>query len=63
MLLQAHEILGTDKPILKEREINHFFLDEITELGENPEKYEIVAYVRVVKKEQTFFRAVFAKKG
>ena len=60
-MLKAYEILGTDKPILKEREKNQFFLEEITLLNEKPEHYEIVAYVRVIKDNQPFFKAIYSK--
>lgn len=62
-MLKAHEILGTDKPILEEKEAQHFFLDEITYLNENPEQYEIVAYLQIIKNQQVFYKPVYAKKG
>ncbi|EOW8912826.1 hypothetical protein ACOVAE_003049 [Listeria monocytogenes] len=61
-MLKAHEILGTDKPIFREREVHHFFLDEISHLDENPEKYSVVGYVRVIKKQEIFFKSVFSLK-
>lgn len=64
MLLKAYQILGTDKPILKERELHHYYLDEIVHLNEDPENYEVVAYVQMDKyTHETFFQAVYSKKG
>ncbi|MBU8732504.1 hypothetical protein KM915_20870 [Cytobacillus oceanisediminis] len=62
-MLKAYEILGTDKPILKEKEFDQFFLDEITFLNENPEQYEVVAYIQVIKGNEQFFKAAYSKKG
>jgi hypothetical protein len=61
-MLKVHEILGTDKPVFKEKEDNHFFLDEITYLNENAENYRVVGYVRVIKNQEIFFKAVYSKK-
>lgn len=58
-MLKAHEILGTDKPIFREREPQHFFLDEIAHLDENPDHYSVVGYVQVVKDKEVFFKAVW----
>ncbi|MBL5768667.1 hypothetical protein [Heyndrickxia sporothermodurans] len=62
-MLKGHEILGTDKPILRERESNHFFLDEITQLNENPEHYEVAGYVQMTINKQIFYKPVYVKKG
>lgn len=59
-MLKAHEILGTDKPIFRERERNHFFLDEISHLDENPEKYSVVGYVQVIINKKVFFNPVYS---
>lgn len=61
IVLKAHEILGTDKPIFKEKENTCFFLDEITTLGENPEDYEVIGYVQILVKKIPFFKAVYKK--
>ncbi|MEB6550194.1 hypothetical protein MXL46_13950 [Heyndrickxia sporothermodurans] len=62
-MLKSHEILGTDKPILRERESHHFFLDEITHLNENPEHYEVAGYVQIKISKQIFYKPVYVKKG
>lgn len=61
-MLKAHEILGTDKPVFREKQINHFYLDEISHLNENPEHYEVVGYVQVIFKAEPFL-SQFMKKG
>jgi hypothetical protein len=61
-MLKAHEILGTDKPIFRKKEVNHFYLDEISHLNENPEHYEVVGYVQEIKKNESFFKAVYSRK-
>jgi len=59
-MLKAYEILGTDKPIFREKEVNHFFLDEISYLDENPEKYSVVGYVQVIINKKVFFKSVYS---
>ncbi|MFT9601004.1 hypothetical protein [Mesobacillus sp.] len=59
-MLKAHEILGTDKPIFKEKRPEYFFYDEIVHLNENPEKYSVVGYAQVIKFKQTFFEPVYS---
>jgi hypothetical protein len=59
-MLKAHEILGTDKPIFKEKEDTYFYLDELLHLNENPEKYSVVGYVQVIKNKEIFFKAVYS---
>lgn len=61
-MLKAHEILGTDKPIFKEKEVTHLFLEEITALGGDPELYEVVGYAQVLMDNQPFFKAVYDKR-
>lgn len=61
-MLKAHDILGTDKPIFREREGNHLFLVEILHLNDNPEKYDVSGYVRVIIGNEPFFKAVYIKK-
>lgn len=61
-MLKAHEILGTDLPIYKEKVVHHFYLDEITHLNENPDNYRIAGYVRIIKNKEPFFKAVYIKK-
>lgn len=61
-MLKAHEILGTDKPVFREKQINHFYLDEISHLNENPEHYEVVGYVQVIFKAEPFFKPVYEKR-
>ncbi|WP_191557783.1 hypothetical protein [Metabacillus idriensis] len=59
-MLQVQGILGTDKPIFREKEVNHFFLDELTYLNENPKKYSVSGYVQVIKQQQIFFKPVYS---
>jgi hypothetical protein len=59
-MLKSHEVLGTDLPIFREKEINHFYLDEIIHLNDNPEKYSVVGYVQVIKDKEIFFKAVYS---
>lgn len=59
-MLKAHEIIGTDKPIFREKSEVHFFLDEITQLGEKPSKYSVDGYVQVIKEGEIFFKAVYS---
>jgi hypothetical protein len=59
-MLKAHEILGTDKPIFRNKEVAHFYLDELVHLHDNPEKYSVVGYVRIIKLTQTFFKPVYS---
>lgn len=60
MMLKSYEVLGTDKPILRERNNTHFFLDEIIQLNENPEDYFVSGYVPVIKNKEVFFKAVYS---
>lgn len=59
-MLKGYEILGTEKPIYKEKLVHHFFLDEITQLNENPEDYRVDGYVQVIKNKEIFFNAVYS---
>jgi hypothetical protein len=59
-MLKAHEILGTDKPIFKNKEVEHFYLDELVHLHENPEKYSVAGYVQIKKFNQSFFKPVYS---
>lgn len=59
-MLKSYEILGTDKPIFREKEVNHFFLDELTHLNENPKKYSLSGYVQVIKQQQLFYKPVYS---
>ncbi|EJP0467936.1 hypothetical protein NVA59_005411 [Escherichia coli] len=59
-MLKAHEILGTDKPIYREKQAEHFSFDELLFLNENPEKYSVVGYVQVIKYQQVFFEPVYS---
>lgn len=59
-MLVAHEILGTDKPIFRNKEVDHFYLDELVHLHETPEKYSVVGYVRIIKFTRTFFKPVYS---
>ncbi|MEB6551120.1 hypothetical protein MXL46_18915 [Heyndrickxia sporothermodurans] len=61
-MLKNHEILGTEKPIYKEKLVHHLFLDEITQLNENPEDYRVDGYVQVIKNKKIFFTAVYSLK-
>lgn len=61
-MLVAHEILGTDKPILQKREAEHFFLAELVHLNENPEHYSIVGYVHQIKFNKSFFKPIYSLK-
>lgn len=60
-MFKKHDILGTDKPIFIEKGLNHFFLDEISHLNENPEDYKITGYVQLIKNREVFFRPVYSK--
>ncbi len=59
-MLKAYEILGTDKPIFKDRKAEHFFLDELVHLKENPKNYSVVGYVQVMKFQSIFFKPVYS---
>lgn len=59
-MLKSHEILGTDKPIFSRRESDHYFLEELLLLGENPENYQIVGYVQIIKFQEVFFIPVYS---
>lgn len=59
-MLKSHEILGTDKPIYREKGDEHFFFEELLFLNENPEKYSVVGYVQVIKFQQVFFEPVYS---
>lgn len=61
-MLKAHEILGTDKPIYKDKEVPYLYLDEITALQGNPEHYEVVGYAQVLVDNQPYFKAVYDKR-
>mgnify|MGYP001565701904 CR=1 FL=1 len=59
-MLKSYEILGTDKPIFREKELNDFFLDELTHLNENRKKYRLSGYVQVIKQHQLFYKPVYS---
>ena len=63
MYLEAHEIMGTDKPIFKEKENNHFTMGELLHLDLKPSDYEEAGFVRVIRDEKTLFKTVYTKKG
>lgn len=60
-MLKSYEILGTDKPIFKEKQSDHFSLFEIVHLNENPENYQVDGYVQVIENEQVFFEPVYIR--
>jgi len=59
-MLMLHEILGTDKPIFKEKQAEHFFYEELLALDEKPSQYKITGYVEVRKNKQLFFKQVYS---
>ena len=63
MYYKPHEILGTDKPVLRERDDNHLTREELIHLNENLEDYKLDAYVPIVVDKQDFFEPVYVKKG
>ena len=59
-MLKFYEIIGTDKPILKEKEPNHMSLFEIVHFNENPLNYQVDGYVQKIKSKQIFFEPVYS---
>lgn len=59
-MLMLHEVLGTDKPIFKEKEAEHFFFEELLALNEKPTNYKVTGYVAVTKNKQSFFKQVYS---
>ncbi|EGE1848197.1 hypothetical protein DL988_19965 [Shigella flexneri] len=60
IMLMLHEILGTDKPVFKEKQAEHFFYQELLALNEKPSQYKITGYVKVRKNKQLFFKRVYS---
>jgi hypothetical protein len=63
MLYESHEILGTELPIYREQEDEHFTHEEIIHLNEKTDDYVQVGYVQVKKGQKVLFQPVFQKKG
>jgi hypothetical protein len=61
-MLKRHEILGTDLPIYSTKKEDHTYLEELTNLNENIEWYEIVAYIQTELDGESFFEPVYSKK-
>ncbi|NMO80145.1 hypothetical protein [Niallia alba] len=59
-MLKLHEILGTDKPVFKKKDAEHFFYEELLALNEKPSQYKITGYVEVRKHKQLFFKQVYS---
>jgi hypothetical protein len=59
-MYKAHEILGTDLPIFREKKEDYFYLEEIVHLNENPRHYKISGYVPIKKYGQVFYKALYS---
>ncbi|HZH59643.1 MAG TPA: hypothetical protein VEY70_08720 [Metabacillus sp.] len=62
MLYQNHEILGTDKPIFKEKEEDHYTYEEVLHLNGNLNDFIHVGYVKVQTRGHVFFEPVYRKR-
>lgn len=57
------EILGTDKPVVRERESDQYFLEELSELNERIADYSICAYMQLSGKKNGYYKPLYARKG
>ncbi|UAL49712.1 hypothetical protein K7887_21945 (plasmid) [Sutcliffiella horikoshii] len=57
----AHGVIGTDKPILREKEKDHFTWEELLHLEERIEDYVHYGFVQKVMQQQVFFLPIYAK--
>jgi len=63
MYLEAHQIMGTDKPIFKEKGNNHLTLDEILHLDLKPKDYVEAGFVRVIHAGETLFKTFYTRQS
>nr|WP_173026352.1 hypothetical protein [Aeromonas sp. Ne-1]AKO69666.1 hypothetical protein [Aeromonas sp. Ne-1] len=59
------EILGTDKPIIREigNDDELFTLEELSYLNEKPSEYTVSAYLQLAGRKSGFYKPLYSKKG
>lgn len=62
-MLMLYEILGTDKPVFKEKQKEHFFYEDLLALNEKASQYKITGYMEVRKNKQLFFKQLYSCQG
>lgn len=63
MLYENHEVLGTELPILKEKEVEHYTLEDILNTGQQPDNFERCGFVEVRKYNRTLYQPIYKHKG
>lgn len=63
-MYEAHEVIGTEKPIYRTLNDNQYLLEDILHVEDNPENYEITGYVqiKVVSTDKLLFKPVYEKR-
>ena len=57
-MYKSHEIKGTDKPILRNKEVDQFTLSELNHLNANLNDYFIDGYVQIAINEEVLYEPV-----
>lgn len=57
----AHEVIGTDKPILRQKEMQHFTWEELLHLEERIEDYVHYGFVQKIMQQKVFYVSIYAK--
>lgn len=61
-MLSISEIIGSEKPILLEKEVGMLTLDEIVNINENTTDYEHVGFIQTDEVHE-LFQKVYSKKS
>lgn len=61
MMLQKSDIIGSDLPVLTEKEDGMFTYEEALYLGEDLKNYGVIGFIRIDKDSDEFYEKLYVK--